>query len=177
MKFVFNILIDIGGTSASEELLDTVEVFFIVNEVWTVMVQSLPRTPASSAIVNINERMHLIGGLYGVYTQKRLRNIFISWVINPRKRLVLHRDYSIPWKFPVLSHTNLCAIKSQLISFHFWYFSRKICLSFCLSITSVSSIWFPQMMTKTENFSKRSFNISLKGVKHALVWYAYQTSG
>ena len=78
MKFVFNVLIDIGGTSASEELLDTVEVFFIVNEVWTVMVQSLPRTPASSAIVNINERMHLIGGLYGVYTQKRLRNIFIS---------------------------------------------------------------------------------------------------
>ena len=72
------VLIDIGGTSASEELLDTVEVFFIVNEVWTVMVQSLPRTPASSAIVNINERMHLIGGLYGVYTQKRLRNIFIS---------------------------------------------------------------------------------------------------
>ena len=92
MKFVFNILIDIGGTSASEELLDTVEVFFIVNEVWTVMVQSLPRTPASSAIVNINERMHLIGGLYGVYTQKRLRDIFISSVFNSRKKLVLEGE-------------------------------------------------------------------------------------
>ena len=68
-------------------MLDTVEVFFIVNEVWTTMVQSLPRTPVSSAVVNINERMHLIGGLYGVYTQKRLGDIFISGVFQPQTEI------------------------------------------------------------------------------------------
>ena len=58
-KYIMNsmeVILAAGGTSASEEMLDTVEIFFIVNEVWSTMVQALPRSPASSALVNINQR-------------------------------------------------------------------------------------------------------------------------
>ena len=58
-KYIMNsmeVILAAGGTSASEEMLDTVEIFFIVNEVWSTMVQALPRSPTSSALVNINQR-------------------------------------------------------------------------------------------------------------------------
>ena len=41
-KYIMNsmeVILAAGGTSASEEMLDTVEIFFIVNEVWSTMVQ------------------------------------------------------------------------------------------------------------------------------------------
>ena len=42
-KYIMNsmeVILAAGGTSASEEMLDTVEIFFIVNEVWSTMVQA-----------------------------------------------------------------------------------------------------------------------------------------
>ena len=44
-KYIMNsmeVILAVGGVSATEEMLDTVEIFFIVNEVWSTMVQYSP---------------------------------------------------------------------------------------------------------------------------------------
>ena len=72
-KYIMNsmeVIFAVGGTSSSGDILDTAEVFLVLSELWSDTVHALPRTIVSSSIVNINQRMHLIGGLHTVYPQK-----------------------------------------------------------------------------------------------------------
>ncbi len=64
------VVLAVGGMDSSSEVLNTVEVFYRSNGLWGILAAaSLPRYIQSSALVNINNRMHLIGGLESVYPQ------------------------------------------------------------------------------------------------------------
>ena len=84
-KYIMNsmeVILAAGGTSASEEMLDTVEIFFIVNEVWSTMVQALPRSPASSALVNINQRDNSYSMLMNQLTNAQRCFLPVSFPVN-----------------------------------------------------------------------------------------------
>lgn len=76
-KYDLNSLVTVlavGGYDVNDDLLDTVEIFYMVNQLWSVLTKVLPSRISSTALVNLNNRIHLLGGILETTPQR------IVWV-------------------------------------------------------------------------------------------------